>query len=125
MQVKLILPYRTILDKEAEKITAPGIDGEFQILPKHIDATWSLKSGILTIDTDKKLYFAINTGVVVKQGDIVYISVFQAIAGDSLRELSETVKKSLTELSDRERKAREVLVKLEAETIKKFTEIDF
>ncbi len=125
MQVKLILPYRTILDKEAEKITAPGIDGEFQILPKHIDATWSLKSGILTIDTDKKLYFAINTGVVVKQGDIVYISVFQAIPGDSLRELSETVKKSLTELSDRERKAREVLVKLEAETIKKFTEIDF
>ena len=125
MRVKLILPYRTILDKEAEKITAPGIDGEFQILPKHIDATWSLKSGILTIDTDKKLYFAINTGVVVKQGDIVYISVFQAIAGDSLRELSETVKKSLTELSDRERKAREVLVKLEAETIKKFTEIDF
>ena len=125
MQVKLILPYRTILDKEAEKITAPGIDGEFQILPKHIDATWSLKSGILTIDTDKKLYFAINTGVVVKQGDIVYISVFQAIPGDSLRELLETVKKSLTELSDRERKAREVLVKLEAETIKKFTEIDF
>ena len=125
MQVKLILPYRTILDKKAEKITAPGIDGEFQILPKHIDATWSLKSGILTIDTDKKLYFAINTGVVVKQGDIVYISVFQAIPGDSLRELSETVKKSLTELSDRERKAREVLVKLEAETIKKFTEIDF
>ena len=125
MRVKLILPYRTILDKEAEKITAPGIDGEFQILPKHIDATWSLKSGILTIDTDKKLYFAINTGVVVKQGDIVYISVFQAIPGDSLRELLETVKKSLTELSDRERKAREVLVKLEAETIKKFTEIDF
>lgn len=125
MQVKLILPYKTILDKEAEKITAPGIDGEFQILPKHIDATWSLKPGILTIDTDKKMYFAINTGVLVKQGDLVYISVFQAIPGDSLRELSETVKKSLTDLSDRERKAREILVKLEAETIKKFTEIDF
>jgi F-type H+-transporting ATPase subunit epsilon len=125
MRVKLILPYMTILDKEVEKITAPGIEGEFQILPKHIDATWSLKPGILTINTEKKLYFAINTGVVVKQGDIVYISVFQAIPGDSLRELSATVKKSLTDLSDRERKAKEVLVKLEAETIKKFTEIDF
>ena len=125
MRVKLILPYMTILDKEVEKITAPGIEGEFQILPKHIDATWSLKPGILTINTDEKLYFAINTGVVVKQGDIVYISVFQAIPGDSLKSLSQTVKKSLTDLSDRERKAREVLVKLEAETIKKFTEIDF
>ena len=125
MRVKLILPYMTILDKEVEKITAPGIEGEFQILPKHIDATWSLKPGILTINTDESLYFAINTGVVVKQGDIVYISVFQAIPGDSLKSLSQTVKKSLTDLSDRERKAREVLVKLEAETIKKFTEIDF
>ena len=125
MRVKLILPYKTILDKEAKKITAPGIEGEFQIMPKHIDATWSLKSGILTINSDEDLYFAINTGVLVKQGDLVYISVFQAIAGDSLRNLAETVKNTLRDVSDRERKAREVLVKLEAETIKKFTEIDF
>ena len=125
MRVKLILPYKTILDKEAKKITAPGIEGEFQIMPKHIDATWSLKSGILTINSDEDLYFAINTGVLVKQGDLVYISVFQAIAGDSLRSLAETVKNTLRDVSDRERKAREVLIKLEAETIKKFTEIDF
>lgn len=125
MRVKLILPYMTILDKEAKKVTAKGIGGEFQILPKHIDATWSLSPGILSIDADEVLYYAINTGVLVKQGDIVYISVFQAIPGGSLKSLSQTVKKSLSDLSDRERKAREVLVKLEAETIKKFTEIDF
>ena len=124
MRLKLILPYKTILDKEVEKITAPGSNGEFQILPKHIDGTWTLSSGILTIETDKKSYYAINAGVVVKQGDIVYLSTFQAIPGDSLRDLSKTVKENLEVLDEREKKAREVLLRLEADTIRRFMEID-
>lgn len=125
MRLKLILPYRTILDKEVEKITAPGTDGDFQILPRHIDGTWTLRSGILSIKTDKDIYYAINQGVVVKQGDTVYISTFRAIAGETLEELSKTVRENLEELNEREKKAREVLIRLETDTIKKFMEIDF
>ncbi len=124
MRLKLILPYKTILDKNVEKITAPGSNGDFQILPRHIDGTWTLRTGILTITTDKDFYYAINQGVVVKQGDLVYISTFQAIAGESLRELSKTVEESLKVLDERERKAREVLIRLETDTIKRFIEID-
>lgn len=124
MKIRLILPYRTILNKKVEKITAPGSNGDFQILPKHIDGTWTLRAGILTITTDKDLYYAINQGVVVKEGDTVYISTFQAIAGESLKELSKTVEDSLNILDERERKAREVLVRLETDTIKRFIEID-
>lgn len=124
MRLKIILPYRTILDKNVEKITAPGSNGDFQILPRHIDGTWTLRAGILTITTDKDLYYAINQGVVVKQGDLVYLSTFQAIAGKSLRELSKTVEDSLKILDDKERKAREVLIRLETDTIKRFIEID-
>ena len=124
MRLKLILPYKTILDIDVEKITAPGTNGNFQILPNHIDATWTLKAGILYILTDKELYYAINQGVVVKQGDTVYISTFQAIAGDSLKELSKTVEYKLKVLDERERQAREVLIRLEAKTVKKFMEIE-
>jgi F-type H+-transporting ATPase subunit epsilon len=124
MRLKLILPYKTLLDKEVEKITAPGSNGDFQILPKHIDGTWTLKAGILVVTTDKDSYYAINQGVVVKQGNIVYLSTFQAIAGDSLKELSKTVEESLKVLNESERKAREVLIRLEADTIKRFMEID-
>lgn len=124
MRLKLILPYKTILDSEVKKITAPGSNGNFQILPKHIDGTWSLRAGILVITADKDLYYAINQGVAVKQGDVVYLSTFQAIAGDSLKELSKTVEESLKILDEKERKAREVLIRLEADTIKKFIEID-
>ncbi len=124
MRLKLILPYKTILDKEVEKITAPGSDGDFQILPNHIDATWTLRSGILNIQADKDFYYAINKGVIVKQGDTVYISTFQAIEGESLKDLSKTVEDSFKILDERERKAREVLIRLETETIRKFMEID-
>lgn len=124
MRLKLILPYRTILDKEVKKITAPGSDGDFQILPKHIDGTWSLRTGILSIVTDKILYYAINQGVVVKQGDIVYIATFQAITGESLRELSKAVEENFRIANEKGKKTREALMKLETDTIKRFIEID-
>jgi F-type H+-transporting ATPase subunit epsilon len=123
MRLKFILPYKTILDIEVKKISAPGSNGDFQILPKHVDGTWTLRAGILTIMADKNLYYAINQGVVVKQGDIVYLSTIQAIAGDSLKELSKTVEDTLTVLSEKQRKAREVLIRLEMEIVKNFIEI--
>ena len=124
MRLKLILPYKTILDKEVKKITAPGSNGDFQIFPKHIDGTWSLRAGILSIVSEKTLYYAINQGVVVKQGDIVYLSTFQAIAGESLRELGRTVEESFKILDEKEKKIRDVLIKLETDTIERFMEID-
>lgn len=124
MRLRLILPHKTILDKEVKKITAPGSNGEFQILPKHIDGTWTLTAGILTILADENLYYAINTGVLVKQGDIVYLSTFQAIFGESLQTLGKTVRENLQVLDEREKQARDVLIRLEADTIKKIMEID-
>jgi len=123
MKLKFIIPYKTVLEIEVKKITAPGSNGEFQILPKHIDGTWTLKAGILVIEADKDLYYAINQGVVVKQGDTVFLSTIQAIPGESLKTLSETVEDTLKVLNEKERKAREVLIRMEMETIKSFMEI--
>ena len=124
MRLKLILPYKTILDEEVQKITAPGTNGDFQVLPNHIDGTWTLRPGILSILTNKETYYAINQGVAVKQGEVFYLSTFQAIAGESLKELSKTVEEQLKTLDEKERQAREVLIRLETETVKKFMEID-
>ena len=124
MRLKFILPYKTILDADVQKITAPGSDGDFQILPRHIDATWTLRAGILQIEAEKTLYYAINRGLVVKQGDTVYLSTMQAVAGNSLDELSQTVEATFKLLDEKERQARAVLVRLETETIRKFMELD-
>ena len=128
MKLKIILPYKIVLDRKVCKITAPGVEGDFQILPKHIDGTWSLKAGILVIgiddDSEKNLYFAIGRGVLVKEGNTIYLSCFQAIKGSSLEGLTETVRKDLEVLNERERKTREVLLRLEIDTVKKFMEIE-
>lgn len=124
MKIKLIIPNKTILEQEANKISAPGSQGSFQILPKHIDITSSLDSGILSITDDNSTqYYAIHKGVLVKQADMVYISCFQAIKGNSLEELNEAVINNFNDLSEREKKAREVLIRLEADTIRRFMEV--
>jgi len=123
MKLKFIIPYKTVLEIDVNKITAPGSNGDFQILPKHVDGTWTLKAGILIIEADKDLYYAINQGVIVKQGNRVFISTIQAIQGDSLENLAETVEETLKVLSEKERKAREVLIKMEMETVKSFMDI--
>lgn len=85
MRLKIMLPYKTMLDRSVYKITAPGIEGEFQILPKHVDGTWILLAGILILNTqresEKEIYFAISQGVLVKEGSRIYISCRQAIEG--------------------------------------------
>ncbi len=125
MKVKLVLPYRTLLEKPVDKITAPGTKGVFQILPKHIDVVWSLQPGILTLTKDNEdEFFAIQQGTLVKEGDEVSISTFQAVKGESLEKLHETLAESYVKQDEREKKANEVLIKLETDTIRRFMEIE-
>lgn len=125
MKIKLVLPYRTLLDQPVDKITAPGTAGSFQILPKHIDVVWSLQPGILTLTRDNHdEYFAIQQGTLVKEGDTVFVSTFQAVKGESLEKLHQTLMENLQKMDEREKKANEVLVKLETDTIRRFMEIE-
>ena len=124
MRLQIMLPYKTILERTIYKITAPGIEGQFQVFPKHIDGTWILKAGVLLIgvkeDSDQEIYFAISQGVLVKEGSRLYLSCFQAIRGDSLETLSQTVRKDLETYDESEKRARQALHKLETDTVKRF-----
>ena len=125
MKIKLVLPYQTLLDQPVDKITAPGTEGIFQILPKHVDVVWSLQPGILTLTSNNQdEYFAIQQGTLVKEGDDVYVSTFQAVKGESLEKLHETLAESYEKQDEREKKANEVLIKLETDTIRRFMEIE-
>lgn len=128
MRLKIMLPYKTVIDRTVYKITAPGSEGVFQVLPKHIDGTWILKAGVLIICLDvsekKELYFAISQGVLVKEGSRVYLSCFQAIEGDSLETLTNTVRKDLEVFDESERKAKQALLKLETDTVKRFMDFN-
>lgn len=124
MQVKVIMPNRVFFDGKAEKISAPGTSGAFQILPNHTDVIWSLDSGILIIESDgREYYFAIDDGMLVKEGREVAIASFNIIQGDSLEVLSDKVLQDIREMNESEREAREALAKLEVETVRRFGEL--
>lgn len=125
MKIKIILPNATLLDEQADKITAPGADGFFQILPKHIDFVSSLNPGILSVYSNEQVeYYAVNQGFLVKQKDVVYISCLQAVKGTSLETLSRTVSENFKQLGEKEKKTNEILIKLEADMLRMFMEID-
>ncbi|OPL09559.1 MAG: hypothetical protein AVO33_00245 [delta proteobacterium ML8_F1] len=125
MIIKLVLPYRTILDQPVDKISAPGTEGHFQVLPRHIDVVWSLQPGIMTLTSDNlETYYAIQRGTLVKEGDTVYVSTLQAVKGESLEKLHQTLSENYQQQDEREKKANDVLVKLETDTIRRFMEIE-
>ena len=125
MRIKILLPYKTLLDADCNKITAPGKGGAFQILPRHVDVTWTLEPGILEVFyNDGEEYFAVDNGVLVKKGNNVYISVFRGIKGKTLEDLDNSVTEVFTKLSEKEKEARIILAKLETDTLRKFLELE-
>ncbi len=125
MRIEIILPNQSILNQEAQKITAPGSEGFFQILPRHVDFVSSLVPGILSIFNESSvLYYAIDRGFLVKKADMVYIACLQAIVGSDLESLSQTIADNFRELDEKEKKINTVLRKLEADTLRRFLEMD-
>lgn len=124
MRVRIVVPGKTFLDQEVDKITAPGTEGFFQMLPKHIDVVSSLQAGILTLTKDDEdKYYAINQGVLVKQGATVYISCLQAIEGATLEDLKKRVEDSFRNLDEKEKRLNQILSKFEAETLIRFIDL--
>jgi F-type H+-transporting ATPase subunit epsilon len=125
MRVRIVVPGKLLLDQETDKITAPGAEGSFQILPRHIDVVSTLQSGILILTTDKKeRYFAINQGVLVKEKDLVQISSYQVVESTSLEELQQTVEENFRNLDEQEKKLSRILDKLEADTLIRLAELE-
>jgi F-type H+-transporting ATPase subunit epsilon len=125
VQVKIIIPNKTVAEQMATKITAPGSEGYFQVLPRHIDYVSSLAAGVLTLFNEESVeYYGINYGLLVKKGDVVYISCYHALKGSSIETLSKTIEKEFSVLDEKEKKTNEILTKMEIDTLKMFMELE-
>lgn len=125
MNVEIIIPNKTIVSKEIDSITAPGTEGNFQILPKHIDFVSSLKAGILTLTIEgAEEYYAINYGILVKRSNEVFVVCQQVIRGESLEELNRAVEEKLSIQSEKEKATNEILSRMEIATLKRISEME-
>lgn len=120
-----MLPDGVLLEEEVLQVTAEAENGFFTILPRHIDFVAALVPGIFSYITpdDHENFMALDEGVLVKQEDKVFVSATRAIPGDDLEELEETVRTELMVLGENEKKARTVMARLEADTLRRFTRL--
>jgi F-type H+-transporting ATPase subunit epsilon len=125
LQLKVLLPAGVLLEEEVKKVTADAQNGSFTMLPRHIDFVAALVPGLFSYVTSagQERFLALDEGILVKQGNQVYVSAARAVPGDDLEHLQDTVENELKVLGESEKKARMVMTRLEADTLRRFTRL--
>ena len=114
MNIKILLPFRVFAEvKNVKKIVIETSEGSYGLLPQRLDCVAALVPGILTYESDKEHYVAVDEGIMIKAGKDVLVSVRQAIGGVDLGELHESVEKEFKQLDESEKNIRSVISKLE------------
>jgi len=124
--LKVLLPTRILLERKVTRIVAEAENGSFGLLPRHIDFAAALAPGILAYypeHGDEEL-LAVDEGTLVKVGDKVLVSVRDAVQGEGLGTLRQTVQEQFETLDKHERKARSALARLEAGVVRRFLEME-
>ncbi len=126
MHLKILLPHGVFTDiKNVKKIVVETSAGSYGILPRRLDCTAALVTGILMYETesDGEKYIAVNEGILVKTGVQVSISVRNAIGNAPLGELKTMVEKEMVQLDALEVNARIVMAKLETGFLRNFQKL--
>lgn len=125
MRLEVMVPSRVVVRDDAASVVAEGAEGSFGVLPRHVDYVSALVPGILTYRREEdgtERILALDHGTLVKAGSEVLVSVRDAVEGDDLEGLRETVQRRFQTLDRREREARSALATLEARFIRRFLE---
>lgn len=125
MRLKLLLPSQILIDEPVRKVIAQGRNGSFCLEPRHVDFVSALAPGILQfIDAEaREVFVAVDEGILVKCADEVLVSAYNAVKGEDLATLKDTVEHRFRQLDESERVARSALARLEAGVVRRFTQM--
>ncbi len=85
MRLQLVTPDRQVLDTDIEEVYAPGIQGQFGVLPEHVNFLTALDTGELRYRTDGKDHWAaVSGGVAEVLADGVTILADNAALADEV-----------------------------------------
>jgi F-type H+-transporting ATPase subunit epsilon len=139
MTLRILRPEKVLLERRVRKVVAEGESGSFGLLPRHVDFVEALVPGILTFEpaaphaeseeggadaTLEDVFVAVDEGVLVKCGHIVYVSVRNAVVGPELGTLEDTVRERFQRIDEREGAMRTALARMESEVIRSFVEFE-
>jgi F-type H+-transporting ATPase subunit epsilon len=126
MTLKVLLPAEVLFEEPVSRIRAEAENGWFGLLPKHVDFVTALVPGVLTFQPRGKPeeYLALDRGVLVKCGSEVSVSTRQAVRGTNLAQLKQQVERQFLLQRERERAARALESKLEADLVRRLLEAE-
>lgn len=116
MNLRILLPFCIFTEKTGvSRIIAETIAGSLGIFPHRLDCVSALYPGILVyeIGTEGETYLAIDKGLLIKNGFDVLITVRNAVRATNLEQLYETVENDFMVLNESQKRAREVMSKIE------------
>jgi F-type H+-transporting ATPase subunit epsilon len=93
--LEVVTPHRLVLSQEVEEMTAPGVEGEFGVLPGHTPFFTTLKVGELVYRTGKE------------EGHMAVTWGFVEVLSDRVTILAEAAELALEIDVERAKKARE------------------
>lgn len=122
MRLEIVTPLQVGLDMPVVRIVTEGPDGSFGLLPHHIDFVSPIVPGILVYEDlqGQDHYAAVDSGTLVKCGELVRVATRSAILGDDLDMLEVEMKRQYRQEDESEREARSALARLEAQMIRHF-----
>lgn len=125
MRLQVMLPTEILVDEHVIKVIAEAENGSFCLLPRHIDFVAALVPGILSFYTfgGEEYFAAVDEGILVKCGRDISVSTLNGVRGTHLEQLQTLIDERFLELDEHERKARTVLARLEAGTLRGFKEL--
>ena len=86
MKVEVVTPDKAALSTDADELVAPGVGGEFGILPGHTPFVSALRPGVLVARKgQKRQVFAVGAGYAEVDGhDKIVVLAQQAIAAEDI-----------------------------------------
>lgn len=82
---EILTPDKKIVDEKVDYVSAPGVEGEFGVLPGHVDFVSLLKSGEVSFDNGgRKSYYAVSWGYAYVDESSVSILVENAEKGEEI-----------------------------------------
>ena len=123
MHLKILLPSGIFLDvKNVKRIVVETTAGSYGILPRRLDCTAALVTGILVYEAEnqEEKYVAVSEGILIKTGKAVSVSVRNAIGNAPLGKLKDMVANEMLQQDELEIDARKVMAKLELGFLRNF-----
>lgn len=126
MRLLLSVPTGIVLDTRVTKVSSESDRGAFTILPRHADGAMVLRPGLLSYvgeENGAEKFVVIDEGVLVKADRDLRVACRRAVVAGGLHDARAALAEYLHGQSEHERKAKAVLMTLEAEVLRRLGEL--